>query len=523
MNLELAKQQILLDQKIGSESSQLLLEGDLLVPDVKPDILHLLRVDAKTTIERTDLVENRVSFSGKMLVEVLYISKDENRPIHYMSGAIAMDDFINMDGVAEGMSADIKTGITNLEFKLVNDRKVNIKAVIETTADVTAALEKEIVSGIYELPESQLIKKPLKINRVVECRDDGFSLKEELAEPSGKPNIREILSCKADLANKEVRAQDGKVSIKGDLIVKTLFVGDMDGNACEYMEHEVPFSGFIDAPNARDGQYADARLEICDFYAQIKPDSDGEDRIVEIEARVAVRVKVYSDECLDMVADAYVTNKKLDLCKDTVKYPKFICRNKNQFPVRETINLPEDAPKMLQVYTVYGTVVVDRIDVADEKVSIEGIINAAILYVDDTEVNPLSAYNTIIPFSQLIDAKGAQAGMNVSVDYAISHTSFSMLSGSEIETRFVLDATAVVTDERDMALTADILVSDAEKEFLDAIPSLAIYIVQPNDTLWKIAKRYNTSIDDLLSLNELESSSKLTPGQKLLIMKKLAE
>ena len=48
-------------------------------------------------------------------------------------------------------------------------------------------------------------------------------------------------------------------------------------------------------------------------------------------------------------------------------------------------------------------------------------------------------------------------------------------------------------------------------------PSILIYIVQPGDTLWKIAKRYSSSVDTLQNLNNIKNPDLLMPGQKLII------
>ena len=48
-----------------------------------------------------------------------------------------------------------------------------------------------------------------------------------------------------------------------------------------------------------------------------------------------------------------------------------------------------------------------------------------------------------------------------------------------------------------------------------------IYMVQPGDTLWKIAKRYRTTVEDILAINEIENPDLIYPGQKLLIIKQI--
>ena len=48
MSWELEKKKITLDQQVGKESSQILLEGDVIVPDSKPDIEQIL--DRKSVV-----------------------------------------------------------------------------------------------------------------------------------------------------------------------------------------------------------------------------------------------------------------------------------------------------------------------------------------------------------------------------------------------------------------------------------------------------------------------------------------
>ena len=46
-----------------------------------------------------------------------------------------------------------------------------------------------------------------------------------------------------------------------------------------------------------------------------------------------------------------------------------------------------------------------------------------------------------------------------------------------------------------------------------------IYVVQKGDSLWKIAKKYRTTVDNIAAVNELENPELIYPGQKLLIIK----
>ena len=50
------------------------------------------------------------------------------------------------------------------------------------------------------------------------------------------------------------------------------------------------------------------------------------------------------------------------------------------------------------------------------------------------------------------------------------------------------------------------------------LPTSNVYVVQKDDTLWKISQMYNTSVDKLKDINNLKSDT-LQIGQKLFINK----
>ena len=44
-----------------------------------------------------------------------------------------------------------------------------------------------------------------------------------------------------------------------------------------------------------------------------------------------------------------------------------------------------------------------------------------------------------------------------------------------------------------------------------------MYIVKKDDTLWKIAKQFGSTVDDIVRVNGIEDESKIYPNQKIYI------
>ncbi len=47
--------------------------------------------------------------------------------------------------------------------------------------------------------------------------------------------------------------------------------------------------------------------------------------------------------------------------------------------------------------------------------------------------------------------------------------------------------------------------------------SITIYVVQEGDSLWKIAKKYYTTIEELLKINEIRDPDNLKMGDKIIV------
>lgn len=61
---------------------------------------------------------------------------------------------------------------------------------------------------------------------------------------------------------------------------------------------------------------------------------------------------------------------------------------------------------------------------------------------------------------------------------------------------------------------------DVEK--LQKLPGIVGYIVQPGDSLWKIAKKFHTTVENVMDANGL-TSDQIVPGERLILVKEIAQ
>ena len=71
MPLEASVERITLNSRGNGENIQLLTEGDMIVPDINPDIYQILKADEDIIIDTVKAGQGRVSFSGRLYTSEL--------------------------------------------------------------------------------------------------------------------------------------------------------------------------------------------------------------------------------------------------------------------------------------------------------------------------------------------------------------------------------------------------------------------------------------------------------------------
>lgn len=520
--MEILKKGITIDKKIGKETSQVLVEGDIIVPDTKPDIDMVLEANGSAYIDSKDIVNDRVTFKGNLDINVLFIAKGENKPIYNMQSTYPINDFINIEGIDKNMTVFTTCNITNLDYKLINDRKVSFRAILDVTSEVLAKENIEAVTTIDGLDEKQMKVTNINVNKVACTKFDRFNIKDDIEISSGRPNIKEILDINFNIINKDVRTQLEKINISGDIRACILYKSDEEDSIITYFEQDIPFNGVIEVEGATDDMIGDVYLDIQEKNVQILEDVDGEPRLIGVDIYVGCNIKVSYEDEMNILEDAYALDKKINIEKNMQSYPMLVCKNKNQASIKEVLKLDEECPPILQVLKVSGKPILDNIEILQDKIVAEGIVECKILYITNNDEYPMHCFTTIMPYSQAIDVKGTNPKVaKVDINSYIEHIGVNMMSDKDVEVRCAINFDTCVIKEKEISFITDVVFEEVDEQFLNSISSMIIYVVQSGDTLWDLAKKFNTTVDDIVELNDIENPDLIYPGQKLLILKKV--
>ncbi|HBY20259.1 MAG TPA: hypothetical protein DEG71_04510 [Clostridiales bacterium] len=122
-----------------------------------------------------------------------------------------------------------------------------------------------------------------------------------------------------------------------------------------------------------------------------------------------------------------------------------------------------------------------------------------------------------------MEIKDVKGDISCQVKLEVEQCNNSILSGQEIEVKAVIAATIKVYANIKIDVLSDVKQTELSQNEFEAQPTLTLYYIQPDDTLWKIGKRFNTTIEELTKLNDIADSNLLSYGRQILIEKKVIE
>lgn len=518
--MELLKKNIQMNQIKCRSNVQLTLDDDFNVPDVKPDVAEIVKEQGGIVLQEVRAMNGKAMVKGNLDFSLLYISEDGYQKIQNITGSLPFEEIINMDDACTEDNIVCRYELDDLSTSLINSRKISVRAIVTFYCTAEDAYEQQTGIGVEDGEDVFVKSRSMDITQLAVNKKDTFRIKEEMTLPSGKANMEELLYHETVLQGVECRMVEGGVHIGGELVLFILYSSDEEESPVNYHTLEVPFSETISCEGCNDEMTPDIEVMIHNKDFQIKPDDDGEQRILDCEVVVELDMKVYERQEFTVLEDIYALKEELTPVNQTAYYERLLMKNNSKMRVNDQLEI-ESPAKILQICNATGGLKVDDERTVSGGIEVEGAIEVQILYVTDDDEHPLGFSRGVIPFSQLVEVKGLGEQSTYRLRPSIEQIGVTMLDGREAEVRTTIGLDVIAFDKVEEPVITDIEVADFDMLKWQNMPGLVGYIVKEDDTLWDIAKRFCISTDSIIELNSLESE-RINPGDKLLLMKELA-
>lgn len=519
MDLELVKKNLQMLRTKSEAVNQLTFDEDFNVPDSKPDISRMIQKKGEIKIEEVQVNEGKALINGALHFRLLYVADTPRRQICSLEGKLPVSETLHLKGLKSGDKVCLKWEIEDLTLHVINSRKLNIKSIVGFQASVDELADVQLPVEVKEQPDLSEKKRNVRVLTLGVHKKDTLRKKEEIVLASNKPNIHEILWSDIEVRGMDLRADEGKVAAKGEMFVFVLYAGDDDANPLQWLEQAIPFSGEVNCSGCTMDMIPYINTSMLQTNLEVKPDADGEERVLQMDVVLELDMKIFQEETDTVLMDVYTPKKECIPERREEILEQLLVKNFSKCRVNDRIPVQEAQGKILQICHSEGIIKMDEVSIVENGIQAEGIIQVRILYSISDDDMPFYSMETAIPFTHVIEAEGISKDCAFHLQAELEQLSTMMLDSSEIEVKAVMNLNALVLRRWEEPIITDIQEKELDMGKLEQMPGVVCYIVQPQDTLWDIAKRFYTTVDSIRELNEL-GEEEPKQQQTLLVVKK---
>lgn len=496
-------------------TDQFYVEDDYNVPDAKADVSRIIMGDGEIKIEEMKRVENYLRVTGKLKFTVLYVADEGERGLSFVESAIPFEEMVYIDG-GDGKEYVMHNQRVEFHASMIHSRKLSIKALVELSVGEEEERDEEVTVDVGSANQIYKRMQTAEVLKLHTGKKDIYRIKEQMNIPGTKENIQNLLWSDVTSRKLDSRLESDSLLLRGELLV-FCFYESQDGKV-DWVEQTVPYEGRVECCGAEESMYHHIYPALSDVSIDVRMDEDGEMRALGVEGTLELRMAVYEEETMEILSDAYSVEQECRLETKEMNFEEMIFQNHSKCKVVEELNLPELKDDILQICHSSGKVQIEHMEQTEEGFQIEGVLHLNFLYVKENDAVPFDTWQGMVPFSYMIESKGKGEELKFDISHSLEQLSVSLLGSGEVEVKAVIAFYSFFRRNKNLNVITGMTFEPFDAEETAKRPGMIGYSVREGDTLWDLAKRYHTTVEGIMEVNEL-SAENVKQGDKILILK----
>ena len=516
--LELKKESVQMLRVKSKAASQVTFDVDYNVPDANADIGRMIQNKGQVSMDEVRLSEGKAFLKGCLNVDLLYVSDGEGK-VCSLPAKLSFDESMNLEGIAGGDKLCLKWEIEDLSVHMIHSRKLNIKAIVTFYAVVDDLTAVQIPVGLED--DSISVKKEtVRLMSLYVHKKDTMRIREDINLASNRPNIENVLWYTVEPRGIDLRPEENAVRAKGELSVFVLYAGGEEETPAQWLEYSLPFNSEVECGGCSENLIPNIEISVVHQGVEVKPDADGEERIIQVDVVLELNMKMYHEEEHEMVLDVYSPLKEYVPQGKEEILESLLVRNFSKCRITDRVGVKETQGKVLQLCHSSAKVKVEKTHITEKGVEAEGILILKILYIIGNDAMPFYSMEAMIPFSHVIEAKGIKEDCAYYIQADLEQLSTTMVDSDEIEVKAAIGLNVLVIRQWKTLVLEKIDENPLDAKKIQEMPGIIVYMVKPKDSLWDIAKRFYTTVEEICRINDLQEQE-IKEGQPLLLIKQV--
>lgn len=508
MSIELKKDILRIEEISGKEESQVLVDTEVYLTPSKPNIEKILWADGTVDILSTKVTRGSIIVSGVVKFKVVYRALDETKNIYTLDSNADFKEEIEIPNITEEMSASVKSNIEYIEEEILDEKKLSLRALVSLKGKVHQVNNIEVIKGIEEKEVLQTLREKIKYKEIQGRETSYANIEETFQLEEDSPPIEEILKISINAYEEEAKVVEDRIIISGIVNPRIIYYGEGEIGT---IEEEIHFNHFLEMPGVLPESLCEISMEVAEGNWEVLEDEDGQLKVLDFEVNLRISGNAFFENEKELIVDAYSTEEKVNIEREKINLIEEVgslIHKENVYKDLQEYNIKE-------IYDVSGYPSIIDSRFGEDGLIVEGILSLQVIYLEE-DSEEIKTLVDEIPYKYYLPTDENVGGSDIDIDLNVENIKVKENSNIEgtIKHKINLRKNRLLSVINSIEGTGEII--DKKNR-----PSIIIYIVQKDDILWDIAKRYNTTIEEILEANENINPNNIMPGEKIIIEKKI--
>lgn len=483
--------------KVMSDNSvEEAVEAEFALPEYMPEILRIVKSTAEPKVTSCRLVGERVTVDGVCDLRMVYTGEDgciyavsQSRPFtrHCEKG-----EFLNADDVTS------RVGVSYVNCRATGTKRAEIKAGLTIKFTVFCAETEKLIS----LPEEVCVEQktvPVKAMSLGCRKTRAFSMSDTVTLNSPAAFL---VSTKASAVCTETRKISNKIMVKGDAVIDICYVNANDKALTEHIKHNIPINQILEFEGMEEKYTGDVFLQASSLDVIPKGEASGMSTSFDISLGVDASVSMWEEKELLVITDAYSVEKNIDLKKTPLTFFTALDNIRDTFVLDDSFSVSGEG--VGSICDCCGEISVSDTKAENGELTISGNLSVSLMIKDSA--GSLSSVNKILDFKYKRKADYNCNDIAISPEITLVSLDCTVKGDNGISVRAQMSVCGTVFGKTVIDCVSDITESDTP--VCRNGNAITVYFPQcSNESLWGIARRYNTTVKAIARENSLEGDT----------------
>jgi hypothetical protein len=375
---------------------------------------------------------------------------------------------------------------------------------LEADFQVAAGMDEDNDAGI------ELMTDSADIMTTTGVKEKTFVISDELTVPNSNPPIGEILKSRIQLTPEDTKVVGSKLILKGTANA-TLLYNTAGNDETTKADFSTEFSQIIELDNAPGDGSFNIILVPTNAYFDAEPTTHNPDgRTVIMEIHAVAQCIAQEKKKISFISDLYSTKYKLEQSLAD-----------NTFETRDNVKSSAVFHGLLETPARVSRVVALNVHTGPVMTQNQGgalVLRCPVFVNAMYQGDDNALMSTARQYEGESNVENAGAG-KCEVTANCGRDIYGVASGNAIELRIPVDFMINQTTEHQIKTLSGLSYDETAPIDTGKAPSLVLYRTGKGDTLWRLAKKHQTTPKLIMNANAMEKED-MAPGQLLIIPKK---